>query len=204
MKNILWIILIIGLILIIGFVLFNFNTNNNNNSSYTTQKSSTQTNTTKEPKIIEKEISTFTTLIHSKDEERQNNINITVSSLNDTVVNASETFSFCDTVGKATSDKGYEKADVYVKGKLVKALGGGICQVSTTLYNAVLQVPELEVTERHEHSGNVPYIEDGKDAAVSYGSYDLKFINHLNNSIKIKAENNENEIIVKIVELEKE
>ena len=66
-----------------------------------------------------------------------------------------------------------------------KELVGGNCQISSTLYNAVLAVPTLVVTERHEHSNYVPYIEKGKDAAVSYGSYDLKFRNNSGNDIKI-------------------
>jgi len=206
MKKSLWILLIIGIILIIGLFLFNLNTNNanNNNNSYIAQRSNTQANEIKQTKIVEKEISSFTTSIHNKDEERQNNISITISSLNDTIVEPGQTFSFCDTVGKATSAKGYEKADVYSNGELIQALGGGNCQVSTTLYNAVLAISEFEVIERHEHSGYVPYIEDGKDAAVSYGTHDFKFINNLNNSIKIKAENTENEVIIKIIELKKE
>lgn len=204
MKKSLIILLIIGIMITIGFFFFNFNGNDNHNASYTTQKSSTQTNIIKETKIVEKEISSFTTNIHNKDEERQNNISITISSLNDTIVDAGQTFSFCDTVGKATSAKGYEEADVYSNGELVQALGGGNCQVSTTLYNAVLTVSEFEVVERHEHSGYVPYIEEGKDAAVAYGTHDFKFTNNLGNSIKIKAENTEDEIIIKIVELVKE
>ena len=66
-----------------------------------------------------------------------------------------------------------------------KGLGGGNCQVSTTLYNAILSIPSLIVVERHEHSNYVPYIEKGKDAAVAYGSYDLKFRNDSKNDIKI-------------------
>ena len=68
-----------------------------------------------------------------------------------------------------------------------KDFGGGNCQVSSTLYNAVLEVPSLKVTERHEHSNDVPYVKDGKDAAVAYGSYDFKFVNNTGNDIKIKA-----------------
>ena len=59
-----------------------------------------------------------------------------------------------------------------------KVFGGGNCQVSSTLYNAVLAVSSLSITERHEHSNDVPYVKDGKDAAVAYGSYDFKFINN--------------------------
>jgi len=131
MKKSLWIILIIGLILVVGFFFFNFNKNDNNNS-YIAQRSNTQTNQVKETNIVEKEISSFTTSIHNKEEERQNNISITTSLLNNTIVEPSQTFSFCDTVGKATYAKGYEEADVYSNGELVQALGGGNCQVSTT------------------------------------------------------------------------
>ncbi len=63
----------------------------------------------------------------------------------------------------------------------------GNCQISTTLYNAVLTVPSLVVTERHAHSNYVPYIPKGKDAAVAYGSYDLKFRNDSGNDVKITA-----------------
>lgn len=63
----------------------------------------------------------------------------------------------------------------------------GNCQISSTLYNAVLSVSSLVVTERHAHSNSVPYIEKGKDAAVAYGSYDLKFRNDSGNDIKILA-----------------
>ena len=59
-----------------------------------------------------------------------------------------------------------------------KVFGGGNCQVSSTLYNAVLAVSSLDITERHEHSNDVPYVQDGKDAAVAYGSYDFKFVNN--------------------------
>ena len=66
----------------------------------------------------------------------------------------------------------------------------------------MLQVNGLEVIERHEHSGHVPYVEKGKDAAVSYGSYDFKFKNNTDNIIKINIENNENEIIAKLIKVE--
>ena len=136
------------------------NASNVNDTSNSENNSNTQE--------TETQIADFTTKIYTKDSERQNNISITCSSLNDTIVNPGDTFSFCNTVGKATSSKGYEKADVFKDGEKVKALGGGNCQVSSTLYNAVLKVPELNVTERHEHSNTVPYVSKGQDAAVSY------------------------------------
>ena len=89
-------------------------------------------------------------------------------------------------------------------GDVIEALGGGLCQVSTTLYNAVLKIPKLKVTERHPHSNKVPYIKSGKDAAVSYGTQDFKFINNTGNTIKIKASNTKNNVTVKLFKLEEQ
>ena len=199
----------------------NSNNENNNNSSdenntdnsnsenttdqNTTQDSNTTNNTTEIRSGITKEqtISSFSTKIYTKDSSRQNNIEITCNTLNGTIVNAGETFSFCQTVGKATTSKGYEKADIYDhNGKKKEGLGGGKCQVSSTLYNAVLAVPSLVVTERHEHSNNVPYVAKGKDAAVAYGSYDLKFRNDSSNSVKILASTDGSYVYTSLVELQ--
>lgn len=167
---------------------------------------SSETPNAEEPKtetaIEETEIASFSTKIYTKDSDRQNNISIACSILNDTIVEKNSEFSFCDTVGKATSSKGYEKADVYQDGEVVQALGGGMCQISTTLYNAILATPGTDVTERHEHSNYVPYIEDGKDAAVAYGSYDFKFKNNNDFDLKIKADNTENNVNITIYKLE--
>ena len=165
----------------------------------------TNTNSEKAKTPIEEQLSTFTTNIYSKDSSRQNNIKITCNTLNNTIVNSGETFSFCQTVGQATTSKGYEKADIYDRnGNKKQGLGGGNCQVSTTLYNAVLAVPGLVVTERHEHSNNVPYVKKGLDAAVAYGSYDFKFRNNLTNSVKILASTDDNYVYISLIELKKE
>lgn len=161
----------------------NINTQENNTNTSTTspenaESNNIENNNSKNNPSKETEIASFSTKIYTKDSERQNNISITCSTLNNTIIKSGNTFSFCNTVGKATSSKGYQKADVFNDGKVVKALGGGNCQISTTLYNAVLKVPELNVTERHSHSNSVPYIKSGKDAAVAYGSYDFKFVNN--------------------------
>ena len=121
------------------------------------------------PKTVEDTISTFTTNIYSSDTARQNNIKIACNTLNDTVVKADETFSFCNTIGKATSSKGYQEADIFDNdGNKKKGIGGGICQVSSTLYNSILKSDSLAVTERHSHSNKVPYVKPGKDAAVAH------------------------------------
>ena len=178
--------------------IININTNNTDNLNIAPEP---QTPTETTPKI-EEVISSFSTKIYTKDSARQNNINITCSTLNETIVANGSTFSFCNTVGQATSAKGYQKADIFDNdGNKKKGLGGGNCQVSTTLYNAVLKVPNLTVTERHEHSNKVPYISNGKDAAVAYGSYDLKFKNNTGFDIKISASSTKNNVSISIYKI---
>ena len=141
------------------------------NNTANNEENQTQKNEEKKPEEEPKketEIAYFTTKIYTKDSGRQNNLTLACSTLNNTTVENGKTFSFSKTVGKATSGKGYKKADVFRNGDVVEALGGGLCQVSTTLYNAVLKIPKLKVTERHPHSNKVPYIKSGKDAAVSF------------------------------------
>ena len=153
------------------------------------------------PPAPEKEIATFSTKIYTKEAARQNNIAITCNTLNGTIVKNGDTFSFCNTVGQATTSKGYQKADIFDnEGNKKKGLGGGNCQISSTLYNAVLAVPSLVVTERHTHSNYVPYIERGKDAAVAYGSYDLKFRNDSGKDVKIIAEASPDTVTIKLLQ----
>lgn len=215
MKKIAISLIIIMVTIVGGVIAWNlWDSNNNkqaqtNTSNYQAQRSSTntpsnRTNTNIESTVPKKEteIATFSTKIHNKDPKRQNNISITCNNLSSTEIKSGETFSFCDIVGKATVEKGYQEADIFVNGEKKQGLGGGNCQVSTTLYNAVLQVPELEVLERHQHSAHVPYIKDGQDAAVSYGAYDFKFKNNTANTIKIEMENTANDITAKILKIE--
>lgn len=182
----------------------NNNTQNNINGTNTNTTSpapAVQNPTITIPKT-EETISSFSTKIYTKDSARQNNISITCSTLNETIIPNGSTFSFCNTVGQATSSKGYQEADIFDKdGNKKKGLGGGNCQVSTTLYNAILAVPSLVVTERHEHSNKVPYIQNGKDAAVAYGSYDLKFRNDSGHDIKIKAEATANNVTITLYKM---
>ena len=154
-----------------------------------------------QPPVEVEELSSFSTKIYTKESARQNNVTITCSALNDTDIADGETFSFCDTVGRASPSKGYKKADIFTDGEKTKGYGGGNCQVSTTLYNAVLPVPGLDVTERHEHSRNVPYIQNGKDAAVAFGSYDFKFVNSTGSTIRIKAENTPDAVTIRLIKL---
>ena len=211
MKKTFLFIVLIGIMLGIGIWIFK---TNNDSPNYQAKRSSTNQNnldeidikstqnTTDTQQVTEqKEIANFSTKIHNKEEARQNNIRITCNSLTNTEIKPGETFSFCNIVGKATKEKGYQEADIYVEGEKQQGLGGGNCQVSTTLYNAIIKVEGLEIVERHEHSGYVPYIEKGKDAAVAYGSYDFKFKNNTNDTIKIIMESDERNITAKIVKI---
>lgn len=148
---------------------------------------------------VESVLAEFSTTIKSKASNRLNNIQITCSKLNGTTVESGKSFSFCQTVGKATEEKGYKKADVIVDKQVTQALGGGNCQVSSTLYNAILKVSDFKVTERHPHGKKVNYVPEGKDAAVSYGSKDLKFVNNTSNTIKIYASTDNKKVSIKIV-----
>lgn len=166
----------------------NSNTNNENNSKENIINITRNDTGDKLPDTSEKLISTFSTKIYSNDPARQNNVVLTCSELNGAIVPNGTIFSFCNTLGPATPSEGYQKADVFDKdGNKEKGIGGGKCQVSSTLYNAILAVPTLVVTERHPHSNKVPYVQTGKDAAVSYGSYDLKFQNNSGFDIQIQA-----------------
>lgn len=148
---------------------------------------------------VETVLAEFSTTIKSRASNRLNNIQITCSKLNGTTVESGKSFSFCQTVGKATEEKGYKKADVIVDKQVTQALGGGNCQVSSTLYNAILKVSDFKVTERHPHGKKVNYVPEGKDAAVSYGSKDLKFVNNSSNTIKIYASTDNKKVSIKIV-----
>lgn len=223
LKKIITIIIIVFFLSILGGVwLYNSkikdnNTDNvdniNKSDNYQAERSSTKIDNnekkqeeikieTEEEENIQKtevEMAQFTTKIYNKDKARQNNMRITCDTLTNKEVKPGEVFSFCNTVGKATTAKGYQEADIYVDGKKTQGLGGGNCQISTTLYNTVIQIPELEVIERHTHSGKVPYIKDGKDAAVAYGSYDFKFKNNSSNTIKIVISNDTQSVTAKIL-----
>ena len=117
---------------------------------------------------------------------RANNLTIAGEKLNEIVIAPGEIFSYNKTLGARTIEAGYKEAAIYVSGKVVNGLGGGICQISTILYNAVLQA-NLEIVERKPHQFLPSYAKPGLDATVAYGSIDFKFKNNRNYPIKIKT-----------------
>lgn len=117
---------------------------------------------------------------------RATNVKNGTSKLNGKVLYPGDEISVCDNMVPFTEENGYEPAASYANGTVVESFGGGICQVSTTLYQAVLQA-ELEVTERHNHSMIVKYVEPSMDAAIAEGAKDFRFVNNTEAPIYIEG-----------------
>ncbi len=134
----------------------------------------------------------FITEILDTDPSRVKNLQLCASVLNGVVVEPAAEFSFNGTVGQRTSEKGYEEAKILIDGERGYATGGGVCQISSTLYNAAKEAG-MEILERHDHTNEVHYVEIGQDAAVSYGEQDFRFRNPLEHPVKmeITVENTE-------------
>lgn len=183
---------IIGIIILITSLVGCGNQNNYQQQSY-------EMKNIKNTQVTTNIVGSFTTNLTDKTEGRLHNINLAISKLDGTVVKAGETFSFNDTIGPREEKDGYKEAIIFDgHGNKTKGFGGGVCQVTTTLYNAAKNAG-LEIEERHEHSRDVPYIEDGADATVSfYGNEDLKFKNTKNYDIIINASATDDNVIVNI------
>lgn len=132
---------------------------------------------TNSAKDLFKEKSLFTTNFETSSPQRKNNIKVALSQFDGLVLNEGEVLSFNQTTGKRNEENGYQKAKIISKGTFVEDFGGGVCQVSTTLYNACL-LAGLEIIESNAHSLPVSYIEPSFDAMVSTGSSDLKIRNN--------------------------
>lgn len=137
-------------------------------------------------KPINAQIASFQTDYSTSSDSRANNIQLATRTINGTVVMPGETFSFNGILGERTEEKGYQAAPVIIDNKLDSGLGGGICQVSTTLYNAILRA-NIDATERSHHSLPSHYVSLGMDATVDYGNLDYKFKNTLKYPIYIEG-----------------
>ncbi|MFT9494771.1 VanW family protein [Anaerosolibacter sp.] len=146
---------------------------------------------------IKQRVSVFSTTFDPKNRTRTNNLKQAVSTIDGTVLLPGQVFSFNQIVGKRTIENGYQEAGIYVNGQVSTGLGGGICQVSTTLYNAVLLF-DLEIQERHNHSLTVPYVPLSRDAAVSWGTKDFKFVNNTPYNIFILGEVRGNQVVFEL------
>ena len=219
MKNskVKYILIIIALAIIIGALIYFFTRDNsmnisqsNNDSSASRTSTDTNTNDNTNTEIEDNKSSTpkqtpmasFSTVIGDNSPGRLTNIRITCGIINGTIINPNETFSFNGIVGKPTAERGYQEAKIIIDHKTETGIGGGNCQVSSTLYNAVLAIPSLTVIERSEHGKEVGYVPKGKDAAVSYGSLDFKFKNTTDHKIKINISTDDKNITATIVQVE--
>lgn len=148
-------------------------------------------------------LATFSTSYASSNANRSTNIALAASKLNGKVLMPGEEFSFNDTVGKRTASAGFKTATVYSNGQVTTDYGGGICQVSSTLYNAVLRA-NLEITNRVNHTFTVGYVPIGLDATVSWGAPDFKFKNSRSYPIKLVATTQGKRLSISIYGLKEE
>ena len=147
--------------------------------------------------IFGTKLGTATTIYDSTNINRSTNIDIACEKINRTILEPGETFSFNKVVGERTAKSGFKEALIYTGGEVDYGLGGGICQISSTLYNAVLKA-NLDIVERKNHSMTVSYLPVGQDASVSYGSVDFKFTNSRSYPIKIVATANTGVITISV------
>lgn len=131
-------------------------------------------------------LSSFSTKYSVRATARTTNLKLAASKINGTVLMPGETFSYNKVVGARTIAAGYKEAPIYVSGEVVDGLGGGICQITSTLYNAVVYA-NLDVVERTNHQFVPSYVTASRDATVVYGSLDFKFKNNRNYPIKINC-----------------
>lgn len=131
-------------------------------------------------------LATYKTNYATSNKNRTTNLRLAATKINGTVLMPGEEFSYNKVVGKRTIAAGYKEAAIYSNGEVASGLGGGICQITSTLYNAVL-FSNLEITQRQNHTFVPSYVVGGRDATVVYGSIDFKFKNNRDYPIKITA-----------------
>lgn len=147
--------------------------------------------------ILAHELGKYTTDYSSSSNDRAYNIKLACEKINGYVLAPGDEFSYNDVVGPRTVERGFRIANVYVGNTVQPGIGGGICQVSSTMYNSVV-FADLEITARRNHTLPVSYVPLGRDATVSYGATDFKFKNNTNYPVEIRAiaENGRNTVII--------
>ncbi|MGN1097405.1 MAG: VanW family protein [Clostridia bacterium] len=185
-------------------------TKNNNISAGVDEKTDVPytpngTNSVAEPQAAEEEyienevtLAQASTPLLDQSARRVENINIACGAINGMALYPGGTFSFNTAVGRRTEENGYGDASVIIDGHSEQGCGGGVCQVSSTLYMAALSAG-LQIDERHPHSHGVPYAEDGNDATVVYGEKDLVFTNNTDGIITLFTWTDGNKVFSKII-----
>lgn len=142
-------------------------------------------------------VAAYTTHFNSGVAGRSKNIELSAAAINNVILGTKDIFSFNTTVGPSDAAHGYQPAPEIVNGKLVDGIGGGICQTSSTLFNAVDKLG-VSYIEWHHHSLNVGYVPKGRDATVSYGGLDFRFENTTGIPLLIKAIVHEGSLTVEL------
>lgn len=145
-------------------------------------------------------IGTFSTTA-TDNKNRNNNISLAVNTLDGLVIFPGEEFSFNEATGNRTRERGYMPAGAYRNGEFVEEPGGGVCQVSSTLYNSII-FSGIKTTERHPHSFEPSYVTPGEDAMVSYDGYsgpDLRFVNTSDTSVALRAVFDNKKLTVSVI-----
>jgi len=146
---------------------------------------------------VETLLGQFTTWFNPQKKNRSHNIKMAAQALDEFLLAPGEEFSFNAIVGPRTKEAGYNDAPIILNNQFVQGIGGGVCQVSSTLYNVLLRA-NLIVTERHPHSLPIRYVPKGMDAAVVYGLKDLKFINNTQGYVFFKTYVGQGTLTIKI------
>ncbi|MBP3464335.1 MAG: VanW family protein [Clostridia bacterium] len=131
-------------------------------------------------------LASYTTRYDAGNVNRSTNLSTACKKINNYVLQPGETFSYNQTLGKRTVENGFREAHIFTSSGVEDGMGGGICQISSTLYNTVV-LSNLDIVERHNHMYDPEYVDQGRDATVSYGSLDFKFKNTRKYPIKISA-----------------
>jgi vancomycin resistance protein YoaR len=152
---------------------------------------------TLEAQGIVRKLAEFTTAFPGNSSGRTHNIQATAQTVNDRMVKPGDLFDYSQIIGETEKTYGYQDAPVIVNGKLVPGIGGGICQVSSTLYNAILRAG-LEVVERRNHSLPVSYVPLGLDATFASGHINFRFRNNTSSYLLIRTETDNNRLTVKL------
>lgn len=154
------------------------------------------------PLLEEVVVASYTTYFNRADLGRNKNIELSARAIHNVIVGSGDYFSFNTIVGPRDEANGYQPAPEIINKKVVMGIGGGICQTSSTLFNAVDQIP-IKYVERHHHSLDVGYVPKGRDATVSYDTLDFRFQNSNDVPFLIKASYGENSLTIEIRTAEK-
>jgi vancomycin resistance protein YoaR len=150
-----------------------------------------------EEKGIEGLMSSFSTTFNRDNAPRTHNITLGASLLNDYFLPPGKVLSVNAILGDSTAEKGYQEAPIISGGRLVSGLGGGLCQISSTLYNAAL-LANLNIVERRNHGLTVSYMDPGRDATIAFGSTDLRIYNNRDHHIWVKALIEKDQLIISL------